>query len=213
MMIFLYKAQSLMSLPRNTNPEKPMIATMAELEARCLELEMENQHLRRQNKRLHQEAVTDHLTGLYSRRFFNKRVLAMQSEARRDQRPDVFVLFIDVDHFKAINDQYGHETGDRVLTGIARRIKRVLRVTDVAARYGGEEIVILGRGDGQLLAKRLCSAMAKRPVAGVAVTVSVGLAYFEPQRDEGTMAATIARADAAMYRAKDSGRNCMVVAS
>lgn len=193
--IFRYKKQSL--TPGDTMPNTPK--TVAQLEAKIAQLE-------RQVKRLKAQTITDTLTSLYSRRFFDDRVKAVQSEARRKKHMDVFVLFVDVDHFKRVNDRYGHRTGDRVLAGIARRIQNAVRQNDIAARYGGEEIIVLGRGDAAVVAERIRKSVAETAIVDVAVTVSIGFAYFRSD-DANPLNVTIARADEAVYQAKKSGRN------
>ena len=131
---------------------------------------------------------------------------------------------IDVDHFKKINDQYGHLAGDELLRQLARRIETEVRNSDVSARYGGEEFVILlprtGIGAGRLLAERMRRAVAAKsfelPGVGepAAVTVSIGVAEHRPSAgtDDLKMAGErlIALADAALYEAKASGRNTVV---
>ena len=177
------------------------------------ELLSENNALKAENATLREQVMVDPLTGLYSRRYLEERLRATQNEAQRQKHTDVFVVFVDVDHFKMLNDRHGHKMGDIVLAGIAERIKKAVRATDIAARYGGEEIVILGRGEGQVVAERGRAAVAEEAIAGVAVTVSVGLSYFNPNAMSDTMTATISRADAAMYSAKRIGRNRVAVAS
>ena len=127
----------------------------------------------------------------------------------------VAIVFLDIDHFKSINDGHGHETGDRVLQQLCSRLRGIIRETDLLFRWGGEEFVILmphtGPGEGVALGERIRVAVAERPFVAsdsspaVAVTVSLGVA--------GTAAgpidpdALLGRADAACYRAKEAGRN------
>ena len=170
-------------------------------EARIRALEAELRAVR-------EEVLRDHLTGLYSRKFLLDRVNAMQSEAKRNKADDVFVLFIDADRFKAVNDTHGHAAGDAVLKGIAAVVLDNIRANDIAARWGGEEMVVLGRGDGKVVAERIRAAVAAKPIDGIVVTVSIGLCVFD--RNE-TIEYTIQRADRAMYKAKQSGRNRVVV--
>jgi diguanylate cyclase (GGDEF)-like protein len=154
------------------------------------------------------------LTGLFNRRAFYE-LFPREVERARRLGQGVSVVFLDIDHFKRINDRLGHEVGDRVLQQLAVRLQGIIRETDLVFRWGGEEFVILlphtAPGEAPALAERIRTAVAERPFAGsdshapVSVTVSVGVA--------GTVAyavdpdALLSRADAACYRAKEGGRN------
>jgi diguanylate cyclase (GGDEF)-like protein len=154
------------------------------------------------------------LTGCFNRRAFYE-LFPREVERARRLGQGVSLVFLDIDHFKRINDRYGHETGDRVLQQLSSRLRGIIRETDLLFRWGGEEFVILlphsASAEAPVLAERVRAAVAERPFAGsdahpaVPVTVSVGVA--------GTSAwpvdpdALLARADAACYRAKESGRN------
>ncbi|MEV0898536.1 GGDEF domain-containing protein [Actinoplanes sp. NPDC049802] len=162
-------------------------------------------------------AVTDSLTGLHTRRHFTQ---ALAVECRRAARAGhgVGLLVIDVDHFKKVNDGYGHPAGDQVLREVARRLATASRAGGVVARYGGEEFVVLaphtGPGDLHALAERLRTEVAGLPVdAGghlLSVTVSVGAATTTHPDPESLMHA----ADEALYAAKAAGRNrCVLAAS
>jgi diguanylate cyclase (GGDEF)-like protein len=159
------------------------------------------------------EAVTDDLTALCNRRACNKRLVEEVDRAQRYGRP-LSVLMVDVDHFKAVNDRYGHPGGDLVLKQVAQRLVRQLRQVDVAARYGGEEfMVILPETPGEsaaLVADRICRSIAAETVAipsgeEVSVTVSIGVANFPDDAD--TRDGLISAADRALYAAKHTGRN------
>jgi diguanylate cyclase (GGDEF)-like protein len=122
----------------------------------------------------------------------------------------------DVDHFKQVNDRHGHPVGDQVIVAVARRLAAATRKTDLLGRYGGEEFVILlpdtAHDGARILAERIRAGLADRPIdtdAGpLPVTASIGLAQWEPDDTEpGTL---LARADEALYRAKQSGRNRVV---
>jgi diguanylate cyclase (GGDEF)-like protein len=147
----------------------------------------------------------DPLTGLFNRRHFF-------GEARRGEGRVAVVIF-DVDHFKAINDRFGHSTGDRILKEIADRIKANVRPDDVACRYGGEEFAILlpnaDMRNAALIAERLRQAVEASAfdaeVRPQAVTISVGVAAVENRN--GGIEALIDRADKALYEAKNAGRN------
>ena len=173
--------------------------------------------------RLTRSGFTDVLTGWYNRRYLDVRLEEELGRARRDGGA-LTCLMIDVDHFKQINDQYGHAAGDRVLKEVANRVDSQIRVTDVAARYGGEEFVILlpdtaGRAGG-LLANRIRECVAEEPIdvgegESVFVTASIGISSDTPARDANDLralgAALIERADVALYQAKSEGRNRVVV--
>ena len=159
------------------------------------------------------EAVTDDLTALYNRRACDKRLAEEVDRAQRYGRP-FSVLMMDVDHYKAVNDRYGHPGGDLVLKQVAQRLARQLRQVDVAARYGGEEfMVILPETPGEsaaLVADRICRAIAAETVAmpsgdEVPVTVNIGVASFPDDAD--TRDGLISAADRALYAAKHTGRN------
>ncbi|MBM2620577.1 GGDEF domain-containing protein [Actinoplanes sp. LDG1-06] len=159
-------------------------------------------------------AITDELTGLRSRRFF---VQALRSETTRRGR--LSLLLLDVDHFKSVNDTFGHDGGDRVLTEVARRLADSVRGDDLVARYGGEEFaVLLPRADearAAEIAERIRERMARdlMPVGDGRthrVTVSIGAATMPTTApDEATL---IRRADEALYAAKHAGRNRVVTA-
>lgn len=176
------------------------------------------EELERSRAVLAEVAVRDELTGLYNRRELLRamREAAAASSAHPRGAPASFVL-VDVDHFKSVNDRYGHPAGDDVLCHIARTIQRESRSSDCVARYGGEEFaVLLPRTDlamARLVAERIREAVAAAPArAGhdvIAVTASFGVASFEEGRTELSW---IQRADDALYAAKGAGRNCVVAA-
>jgi two-component system cell cycle response regulator len=162
-------------------------------------------------KQLFESALRDGLTSTFNRRYFLDRLHGELRFAVRHGKP-VALLFVDIDHFKTINDTHGHQAGDQVLAGVARVMMTTIRVEDVLARYGGEEFAIICReielGGAEALAKRLVAAVASKPFEyggqQIPVTISVGAAV-DHGRNEAQ--ALIAAADAAMYEAKRSGRN------
>jgi diguanylate cyclase (GGDEF)-like protein len=162
-------------------------------------------------KQLFESALRDGLTSTFNRRYFLDRLHGELRFAVRHAKP-VALLFVDIDHFKKLNDTYGHQAGDQVLASVARVMMTTIRAEDVLARYGGEEFAIICREieleGAEALAKRLIAAVSERPFEfrgqQIPVTISVGAA-IDHGRSEAQ--ALIAAADAAMYEAKRSGRN------
>ncbi len=156
--------------------------------------------------RLEEVARTDDLTGLPNRRAWDEHLAREVARARRDGTP-LCVAVIDLDHFKDYNDVHGHQGGDRFLKSIAAAWRGCLRATDVLARYGGEEFSLAlpgcDLGDARELVERLRGAIAD------AGSCSAGLAMLS---GDESPAGLFARADAALYAAKASGRDCLVTA-
>jgi diguanylate cyclase (GGDEF)-like protein len=154
-----------------------------------------------------QLATTDALTGVANRRHFTDHAADRIALARRDNQR-LAAMMIDIDHFKKINDTYGHAVGDAVIRSVADTLRANLRDPDILCRYGGEEFAILTGLDPLEAGERLRRAIKQTGVAGpsgpVAVTVSIGVA--ELSSADG-LDALLGRADAALYRAKESGRD------
>ncbi len=168
----------------------------------------------RRAEEAHRAAAVDTMTGLSTYRVLRDR-LAFEVERSKRSQESFAVLFLDLDRFKEVNDQYGHEAGNEILKAVAGEIRNAVRASDVAARYGGDEfVVILTRTDLQGGA-RVAEAL-RAGIEGVGrrlgypaglVTVSIGLAEFEPrQPSEGDL---LVSADRALYRAKAAGRNAV----
>lgn len=164
--------------------------------------------------RVNELAMVDSLTGLSNRHRFMPAAEREIDLARRHHQP-LALLLLDVDHFKAINDAYGHPAGDQVLVEVASRCQQALRATDLLARWGGEEFIVLLPNTPVLQAQQLAermretvSASAQLTVGGepVQVTVSVGAAGAAPGQPT-SLDTLIQRADAALYRAKHAGRD------
>ncbi len=160
-------------------------------------------------------AAHDALTGLFNRRYFERRLKEESAHAKRHRRPFAIVM-LDLDHFKLVNDTYGHEDGDRVLRHVAEVAQAQLREDDVPCRYGGEEFVLLLRGTtgmaARVVANRLRQNLAAKPI-GLGpkgeprhVTFSAGVASAD-ERNAYNADSVMGRADAALYRAKRAGRN------
>ncbi|MDQ7989954.1 MAG: diguanylate cyclase [Candidatus Dactylopiibacterium sp.] len=160
---------------------------------------------------LNKLAQEDPLTGFANRRAFERQAGLVLERAARYPEP-VSLILLDLDHFKRINDAHGHQAGDQVLLNAVRRLSEGLRRHDVAGRWGGEEFIFLlphtALEEARRVATRLCEGLAARPLPCdsllLAVTLSAGVTQHIPGEPLGTL---IARADAALYRAKDSGRN------
>lgn len=171
------------------------------------------------NRKLSRLARLDPLTGLSNRRDILERIIQEFARSRRSGNPFA-LLMLDADHFKKINDQYGHATGDNVLEWLATRIQRILRESDHAARWGGEEFLVLlpytGMSGSTRFAERLLEEITAVPFMKdditIPVTVTIGVAKVDPERDKSPED-LINRADAAMYTGKEQGRNQVVVAN
>jgi diguanylate cyclase (GGDEF)-like protein len=159
----------------------------------------------------------DPLTGLFNRRYLVEQAPRIWRQARRDGTR-VAAMVLDLDHFKRLNDAHGHAVGDAVLRAVAGALRATVRPTDVLARTGGEELVVVGLvGDPDeagRLAERLREAVAgSRTDAGHAVTASIGIALTRPVDGEDAGDALwrlVDRADVAMYEAKQQGRDRVV---
>jgi diguanylate cyclase (GGDEF)-like protein len=175
------------------------------------ELDAGNELLRTKNEELERLAITDALTGLYNRRHLMT-VLSRETLRARRHETSYVILLMDVDHFKAYNDSYGHQPGDDVLTRVGVVLSQVVREVDIAARYGGEEFVVLlpetQIEEGERVADRIRGFIEDEfsgPDENRQVTVSIGVAAYPA--DGETLEALIASADEALYRAKQRGRN------
>lgn len=165
-------------------------------------------------------ATTDPLTGLYNRRQFFQLARPVIEQAIR-QKQEVAVLLFDIDHFKQINDHYSHEVGDQVIIEVANLTRSILRSSDIICRYGGEEFVALlpetNRAAAEVVAERLRQMIEvcvlvhdTQERVAMQVTVSIGVVIGTP-RTRNYLERSLHDADQAMYRAKQSGRNRVVV--
>jgi diguanylate cyclase (GGDEF)-like protein len=173
-----------------------------------------NQQLKEANDKILELTRTDALTQVANRRFLEERLAEMAGLAGRTGHP-LSLVMADLDHFKHVNDTFGHEAGDRVLVGFARYVKNSIRVSDLVARFGGEEFVILlpetAAPQARAMAERIRKALATMDLLDGRhfVTASFGVSQFRPQDETPEF---IKRADEALYRAKQGGRNRVVVA-
>lgn len=173
------------------------------------------------HEKLRELATIDELTGLYTRRELNR---CFSDELERFQRYEqpFSLLLLDVDHFKSVNDDHGHQAGDKVLQGVAHRIRSGVRTIDIAGRFGGEEFAVLlpntNSRDAYVIAERIRCAIAAEPfnvaqpdgtTLKISVTISIGVSLIA-EKDE-TEADMIRTADSALYQAKDEGRDRTVI--
>lgn len=153
-------------------------------------------------------AMNDQLTGLMNRRSFLDLAQAHVAQERDQDQPGALIM-ADIDHFKQVNDQHGHQIGDEVLQSVARTISESFRSTDLVCRWGGEEFLIYLPGANLDIARRLAEDLRKKiegssHAKGLKVSISAGVAVFE---DNQTLAEVTQRADQRLYDAKQAGRN------
>jgi diguanylate cyclase (GGDEF)-like protein len=189
-------------------------ARFRELENRMLSLQRENLDLTVKNRTLSEVSSRDALTGLYNRSYVIEKLDSEINRALRHGSP-MALLMLDVDHFKLINDTFGHSTGDQVLQAIGRLLRDSCRVYDVPGRYGGEEFCIVlpetKLGNTAVVAERIRTKLASASLmagdAALSVTASIGIAGIDETGGALSPADLIDRADRALYWAKDRGRN------
>jgi len=170
-------------------------------------------------RRMYESAVRDPLTNLYNRRYLDDRLDGEFAFAMRHASP-LSVLMLDIDHFKSVNDRYGHQGGDEILKKVAGVVSRAVRTEDLVARYGGEEFIVVARGTdakaANVLAERIRRLVHKMQIVWetqeITVTVSLGVATRTLDRPYAESRALIAAADEALYRAKEGGRNAVCTA-
>jgi diguanylate cyclase (GGDEF)-like protein len=198
----------------------------AEILARCaamLRIKLLQERLREMQRKLEEQSVTDSLTGLKNRRFFDER---LNEEFRRAQRYGDYLslIMIDLDHFKQVNDRFGHPAGDSVLREAATLIRASIRDPDICARYGGEEFAVVlpktHMAGALAVAERIWHELGTKQYAvpptappsaagatrTVQITASIGIAFY-PSKDIGSGELLLRFADQALYQAKRAGRN------
>jgi len=204
-------ADEFLTKPVNTLELQIRMSSMLRIKRLADELE-------RVNKELAELATVDALTQVANRRAVEQRLVHEFHRARRYKHPFTVIL-IDIDHFKSVNDNYGHPMGDKVLIEVAAAIRQSTRNTDMVARFGGEEFIVLApetpAANGGLVAERIRQSIHKRTSSKsdqglTAVTASLGVASTDLA--VATETELVARADQALYRAKREGRNLVILA-
>lgn len=196
----------------------PLVSVSGEVEQVCLiiydvtDTAMEAQALHAANGALERLGRIDGLTGLYNRRAWEEQLSVEYKRSARSGNPSVLVMF-DIDHFKQVNDSYGHQAGDEVIRRVADTLREIKREPDIAGRYGGEEFgVILADTDlagGRYFAERLRNAISRQVVRheGCEIRFTVSLGLSDNSGLDGGYSRWLQRADQALYRSKASGRN------
>jgi two-component system cell cycle response regulator len=186
-----------------------------------IELHLKLQRLQREliekNKLLEELSTTDSLTGLRNRRFLTE-ILSVEFQRAYRYGTGLTLLMGDLDHFKEVNDRYGHLAGDEVLMVLGQRLQQLLRASDVGGRYGGEEFMVMlshvGTEGGVVFAERWRADVEETVIGledgrSIQTTLSIGVATYTPTfKDWGEL---VGAADAALYRAKEAGRNQVAV--
>lgn len=168
-------------------------------------------YLHEHSQRLEYIAVTDPLTGLVNRTKLDQALYRGLQSARQEQKA-LSVIILDIDHFKKVNDTYGHQVGDRILIQLAQVLRSNTRGSDTLGRWGGEEFLLIAescsRPQAKVLAEKIRHAVAAFSFYDdIRITVSLGVASFQPDDDESSL---MRRADKALYAAKGNGRNCTI---
>jgi diguanylate cyclase (GGDEF)-like protein len=199
--------------PLNPVILKSKVNIFLELDKNKKELEKSKRKIEKQNKRLKELSITDGLTGLYNHRYFQN-ILKREFAMVRRNNSDLSCFMIDLDYFKEVNDTFGHTFGDFVLQRFARLLKEAVRKTDILARWGGEEFVLLlphTSLEGALVLaekfrKKAEEYLYENDVHSIQVTASVGVASYKTHHPSSSTE-LVTFADQALYRAKAEGRN------
>ncbi len=185
--------------------------TLKEMEQKMREIRQEADEFREKSNRMEKESLHDSLTGLYNRKAYDQKILETQEDLLRYKVTSSLII-CDIDHFKKINDTFGHNVGDLALKKLASLFKERLRVRDFVARYGGEEFAIIlphsdlkkARITGQSIRTFIDNASFSYKNQNIPLTISLGISCFRKDDDCDSV---FKRADKALYEAKKSGRN------
>lgn len=188
-----------------------------ELQNRKKEMEKLNKELKRVSLINEKEARTDFLTNLYNRRFINEKLKILYENAIKNQK-SFSILILDIDHFKRINDNFGHDAGDTVLIEITDIIKRSTRDIDINGRFGGEEFIVVlpntSSNDASIIAERIKVSIGKNNFninnRSIKITTSVGGSELRLTDSKESIDTLLLRADKSLFQAKKDGRNKIV---
>ena len=225
MVFAAYRSPSPMSPAMLTAQLVIVLASIVTCTLMCLRVQNIRRHLRRQKddlraalQQIQQMAMRDHLTGLVNRRQMSELMALELHRCQRSSSPPLLAQ-LDIDHFKAINDQHGHEAGDQVLVHIGTLLSETCRAQDIVARWGGEEFLLLlpatDAAAALALAERIRSVVTAQPLSThkqetpINATLSLGVTVVQTNEP---LASAIARADGALYRSKEQGRNRVTTA-
>jgi len=197
--------------PINFNELLARVNTQLALKARTDELEKAYDMIRNKNEELNQLLITDGLTKLYTRGYLMKKIREEKIRHKR-YKASFSLIMCDIDHFKKVNDTYGHDAGDLILKGVSRLMEDASREQDNVARWGGEEFMILlpetTLEEAYIVADRMLKALREKVYTyedqEISVTMSFGLATYEPKESIDDL---IKRVDEKLYEAKESGRD------
>lgn len=193
-----------------------VLTEVTEWRQECKQLQQKLSDIERLKNRIREQAIRDPLTNLFNRRFLNEFMERELALARRNQKP-LSLVMLDLDHFKQLNDQHGHQTGDQIIELVARNLLRQSRRSDILFRYGGEEFLILLPNTTALQAGHLAEGWRAQieqtqvfaREQQISVTISAGVACYP---EHGTTAFNLIHAaDQALYQAKAAGRNQVVL--
>jgi len=210
-------ASDFVTKPFDQNELMARVKNLLQTKSMQEELRRKNHELEKLNQKLKELSVTDSLTNLYNRRFFNER-LSIELQRSKRYQLNLACLLLDLDHFKTINDTFGHQKGDHVLQEVAHMVKSLCRSHDVAARFGGEEFILFlcqtHKEAALKIAERIRGDIESFPFLektenSISITVSIGVSGF-PHPDIQNVQDMIQCADEALYSAKRAGRNKVI---
>ena len=172
----------------------------------------QNKELLELNSELERLATRDPMTNVYNRRYFLEAAEKIIKTSIREKQ-ELCAIILDIDHFKKVNDNYGHDVGDKVIISCANTVSSIVRESDIFARFGGEEFVVLFPNtnvDGaKVIAEKIRLTIEATPVESINITVSIGLARFNAKEIEN-IDQLIKQADLGLYEAKEGGRNRVI---